>query len=360
MPVNFSQIQIHRAVMHKIIAKEPNQEHATVEEENHLFELEDEVMHVIKERLVEASGKKSKAFDLEIGVVGPGTFFNSVENLRQKTDNQFLEHSSQIAHKLACSQTRNNIPGGFLILLDCTVSLRNRSALVIVIKAELHQALSYRTGTRRAPSAIQSLNDVFLSPSQKFFKIGMVLRRQTIEEALHAPNDWYQGFLFDDQFRSATKPAEYFYDEFLGFSISQNAKIQSKRFYEKTQNFIQENIPDFEVQNQLMSALKAQFAIQQETTLTPREFANEFFEEQYRDLYEQEVAIDLPSTFVKDPILIKMALKRKKISFPHEILLTGPDNDFDEFVQIITDQTALQEMGVDIGNTIIQIQGRPR
>jgi len=134
---------------------------------------------------------------------------------------------------LARAQTKQSIPGGYLIVMDCSDATSDYFAC-IVIKAEPHEALQLARIDGRDQLAV--LDKVFLSPSQKFFKIGIIYQRSDEENV--DLNHQYGTLLFDDQFRPDGQPAEYFYKDFLGFSANRNNKIQSKRFYHKTESFI--------------------------------------------------------------------------------------------------------------------------
>ena len=86
-----------------------------------------------------------------------------------------------------------------------------------------------------------------------------MLERKNPDKKKTPPNDLLIAYLFDDQFRADSKPAEYFYKEFLGFSVDQNSKIQSSRFFEKTAGFIKDNFENYELQNNLLKALSLEF-----------------------------------------------------------------------------------------------------
>ena len=169
--------------------------------------------------------------------------------MKSKSDPDFIQSSKDIADILADSQKRTNIPGGYIILLD---ALDEEKSIYIIIKAEPHQALQ-RVDVQ---SQISLLKSVFLSPSQKLYKIGILCER--LDPSGENPSDRFECWLFDDQFRAESHPAEYFYKDFLGFTIGNNAKIQSQRFYDKTEGFIIDSFDDFQVKSNF-SVLKQKF-----------------------------------------------------------------------------------------------------
>ena len=354
--INFNNLDIKRIMMHEV-EKRPNQEHATIVSENSLLALDKNAINLIIKRLTDAAGKKSKAFDLQIGNTTSGGFFDICKDLKNKNDNNFISDSIKIADLLAISQNRTNIPGGYLIVIDSQNSSNNKK-VYIVIKAELHEALA-RTESDNI-SRINIINDIFLSPSQKLYKIGIIYERDYSNEEEY-PNNDFGAFLFDDQFRLDANPAEYFYKSFLGFSASTNSKIQSKKFYTDTSSFIKNNIINYERQSDLLHALKIEFTTNLDDLLSPSKFADRYFEgNELRDLFDSEVSNYLPTCILKDSTLLTNELKKKKIDFKDKIILSGPDGIFDINVQIISNELQLNDLSITNSEyTIVKILGKP-
>lgn len=356
--LDFRNIIVERMIMHQINAKVDPQDHATAVYDASLLEHDDSVLSIIKVRLIDAAGKRSKAFELEIERTDEGSFVALTRDLKTKTEPEFIEVSCRIADLLAESQTRTSIPGGFIILLQCTDEIDN-TAIYIVIKAEPHEALQRLEGQ----SQISLLKKVFLSPSQKLFKIGVLFEKviDGDEVDLNDINTQFGCFLFDDQFRAVSQPAEYFYKDFLGFSTSKNSKIQSQRFYDKTEVFIKENVDEFNQQSDLLNALKIEFTTNQETLITPFDFANRYIpvEQNLRGRYIAEIVNELPPSIEKDDALIKTRLTNVKVDFPNKIKISGPNDSFLESVQFL-DSNELGEIDLnEEGYTLIRIKGRP-
>ena len=253
------------------------------------------------------------------------------------------------------SQTRNNIPGGYIIIIDA-IDEETNLAIYIVIKAEPHQVLLYDNST--GISKIELLDRVFLSPSQKLFKLAILFENQLLQDEASA-NENYGCFLFDDQFRTDGHPAEYFYKDFLGFSVGKNAKIQSKLFFDKTETFLLDNVPDYETKNELLTVLKTQFTADQNETITPSIFNNNFLPEPLRNLYTEQIIPSLAPSFVKDQTLLRSKLHNKKIVFPNNIKISGPDELFDQHVEVISDDDLQNLDSLDGQYTILKIMGKP-
>ena len=354
--INIANLSFSRLIMHEIFCKEDGQPHATVEIAKKVLTIEDDAKDILRTRLTNAAGKNSKAFELEIGNSSANTFFDIAKSIKGKSDNVFIQKSQQIAHKLADSQTSSNMQGGYLLVIEA-IDRTDSSFVLIVIKAELHEA--FRTEKKKGVSVLKVLKDIFLSPSQKLYKIGFLYERQNTTGL--TPNDLFGCFLFDDQFRRSTKPAEYFYKDFLGFSISNNAKIQSQFFYEQTHYFITTNIKSAKEKRDLINELRNLFSVNQETTITPADFSNTYFSTPaIRDLFASEVLVNFHSSIIKDTALIDYDLNHKKLNFPNKIKVTGPKTDFDEAVTLIDSESLLNELDPTSNNyTILKITGQP-
>ena len=353
--ISFNYIRIQRAIMHEIRPKQDGQEHGSAIYESRIMTLNHKAEKVLKERLVDAAGHNSKAFEMEISQYQDGNFFGLCRSIQNASDEQFIEVSKQIAGLLATTQNRKKIPGGYFIFLECKFPMGNDKAIYVVIKAEPHQALS------KDSFNIKALDDIFLSPSQKLYKKGIIIERENVLKDKEFPNNQYGAILMDQQFNpTGNYPAVYFSKDFLGFSADQNAKIQSKKFYEMTSDFIKENIENFEDQMNLLSVLNTTFTVNQESVITLAEFAETNFKnEDIQDEFLNKVGTQLPDTFLKDSTLIKGNLKRKKVNFPDNINVVGPDNVFMEKVTFIRNQDDLAELKLSNEFTIVKIQGKP-
>lgn len=344
--LKFNALEFKRIIVHHIAEKQSHQDSATAIYEKQLFEIPEKVDAKIKERLTDACGKNSKAFELEIEETGPGSFFALAHDVHAQDDLGFISRSSQMADRLAHSQTKNRIPGGKFIVIDARA---DKQTATIVIKAELHEAI------QQARQTLNLLDDIFLSPAQKLFKIGVLYTVPGV-----ADKKTFKCLIYDEQFRADSQPAEYFYKAFLGFGIGNNSKIQSKRFFDKTEKFIWANYEDTEKGRDLVKALKYEFSLIQETTVTPKDFADKYFKGKIKDSYLSEVAVELPPTIVKDSTLLESILNKRKLSFPNEINVQGPEENFEKNVKLITTRGTFEKLNFDDSTySIVRINGKP-
>lgn len=357
--IEFSEIEFKRVVVHKIDRKEKGQEHASVDPDNHLIIINNDVQELIKDRLVKAAMKTGKALELSIEQSANYSFYGICSGLNLKNDTDFMESSTNLAHLLAEAQTRNSIPGGYLIFIEALTPALQK--VYIVIKAELQEVLKYEWNTNA--SYVKLLSDVFLSTDQKFYKVGVIFERKESEWNidLESPNDKWACFLFDNQFNPDSKPAEYFYSDFLGFSIESNPKIQTKKFYDSTESFVTENVDEYTDKQNIISALKQEMHNKDTRDISPKDFSESYFhDEELTEKYVAEVANYLPEYVLKDPEMIKSKLEWRKINFPNKVTLSAPDRHFDFNIQIITSKKDLDTIDPEDDNvTIVKIIGKP-
>jgi nucleoid-associated protein YejK len=351
--INFSNLAFRRMIMHTIIEKSNASDTATTEHSEELIPADRRVHDLIRKRLTDAAGKNSKAFELEFEQTGNGSCYTLCADLKNCNTEVFITRTQQAADLLAESQKRTSIPGGYLLAMEA-VDRTLETTSYIFIKAEPHEALQQLAGH----SGISIVEKVFLSPSQKFYKIGII--HEKVNPRSTDPNDAFGCFLFDDQFRLMAHPAEYFYKDFLGFSVGQNAKIQSQKFFEKTMQFIKDNVTDSNERIDLLRALRIEFTANTEPTIDPDNFAQRYFQgTPLRGLYQQEVTNDLPLSIPKDPTLIQYQLAKRKIDFPNNIHISGPEEIFDRQVQIINPENARDLDLNATGFTFVRIAGKP-
>lgn len=351
--INYYTLDVKRGAMHTIIEKKTGAEHkhATVDLEPSIFPIDDNLKKIIRKRLSDAAGRNSKSFELEVGSHGAGSFFDHVKDIKKLSDDEFFETSKKLAELLAQAQQSNSIPGGIFILLDC-VYIPNVSVYVI-IKAEPDDAISKKKVDGK--TTIEVLNDIFLSNSQKLYKVGVIYERLDATK-LH-PNDKFTCYLFDEQFKD--RLATYFHDKFLGFSTSNNAKLQIENFFNRATSFIL-NTPAVTDKSTLIDALRQELK-NEEKTITPYQFAEKYIDnDDIKALYKQSVSNGLPSTIEKDTVLIKGKLNNKSMIFPSTVKISANVEDFDKNVTVIDNVRDFENLRYDSQEyTIVKIKGKP-
>lgn len=211
--INFAHTVFNRIIIHRIYAKKRDEEHSSVEHEDKLVTAQQEVRDIIKERVNEACGKQSKSFKLRIENTQVGYFFDLAKDANTLSNEDFVKRSQKIATLLGCAQKRSNTPGGFLIIIDGSTDDNN--IFMLIIKAELQEAFTTKTDNLTKTKQIEVLREIFLSPAEKFFKIGVMWESTNLGE--NEPNDKYSCMIHDDQFRPSNAPAGFFLPGLFGF-----------------------------------------------------------------------------------------------------------------------------------------------
>lgn len=354
--INIELITFKRAIMHEIHRK-TNQSDATTTLSNNLVPLESEVTNTLKERLNVAFGKRTRCFEMNISNIGPESFYSCCFDLKYKEDKEFISQSQNLADLLAKSQNQKRIPGGYFLFIEGE-NKKDKTAVYIAIKADLQEALA----KDKLTGAITVLKEVFLSPAQKLYKVGLLIEKN-IDKPTLDPNDNFECFLFDEHFNASDNmPATYFFDDFLGFSESKNSKIVTKRFFDQTSDFINTNFHDMDDRIRLLNAVKTSLIDTTMPTFDPTKFGDEYIKDiDTKNLYASTILTDFPTSFQKDTTLLESMFRKANMCFPNKIKISGPSNDFDECVSIITQFDDLKSYELSANEyTILIVKGKPQ
>lgn len=317
--VFYSELEIHRAIMHRIRSKVSGvTNNASVVPSDTIIELNENLRRIIRDRLVSSFGNQSKSFELSIEDSTEGSCFDLIKSLHVSDNTTFISQSKDIAELLAASQGNKQIPGGYFLLLDCVQPSR-QTPVYICLKAEAHSALGV------IGNSAQALENIILSPAQKMYKAA-VFEQLTSEPVLDRNN--FKAYLFDSQFNSGTKLAEYFYKDFLGLTISDNARVLTKQFYELMNTTIDEAyLKDVERAYECKDLL---FAVinNNDATINPSAVINEIIELEKRDLFIRKVVNVMPTSFPKNRSLLQHVLKNKNLRFGDSIRLCVRNDAF--------------------------------
>jgi len=356
--LNFFNLEFERVIAHRILAARDENEPASAIYSQTLLNLNDDVIYQLQEKLNDAQLKLGKCFDMFIHDTLETSFFGMASNLDSFNDVLFISASQKLAERLATAQSFRSLAGGYLFIIQAKFPDSDNYAL-IAIKAETIQALKFEQ------NAITIFDDLLFGPQSKFFKFGVIYKREPWELEVSGeypqPNNEWGAILFDEAFRPDSKLARYFYDEFLGFSADSNPKLLSKRFYEQTEKYLTYNVEDYNRKKELLGALDFEFTQNQEASVSPSDFADTYFANE--PMYEgfiNEVAEQLPEQFEKNPQLIKTKLNNKKILFPGGIKVSGPAESLQSNFEIIDSDEKIRELTTRQETyTIIKLRGKP-
>lgn len=315
----YNALKIERLVMHRILPKNPTRDHVEAQFSNDLVILNDNIQSLIRERLVASCGRQGKAFKLNIEKDEAGSCFDSIKNLNSLDDQKFLKISKGIAQLLAdCQDTRNNIPGGYFLLVQAIETYCNHN-VYIILKAEKQDALG------EIDNSVQAVKNIFLSPAQKMYKAGVFEQVQN-EQTLSKEN--FNAYLYDSQFNDGTKLAEYFYRDFLGLSIDGNSQVQTKAFYDLFVNTVDKVFKgDIENRNLCKEQLCSEM-LNQSKNLHAHDIITRIIPLDKRDVFIAKVGEGFPNSFVKDCTLINKKLQQRIVLLTESVKLSAPSKSF--------------------------------
>lgn len=310
--IYYSELLIQRVIMHRICSKVSGLiDSASVNPSDSMIELNDNLKRILQDRLITSFGNQSKSFELSIANTAEGSCFSLIKDLHAVDDTTFIALSKDIAELLASAQGNKQIPGGYFLLLDCL--RHDGSPVYICLKAEAHSALSV------TENSAQALENIILSPAQKMYKAAVF---EQVSSGTPLDYNNFRAYLFDSQFNSGTKLAEYFYKDFLGLTISDNARILTKQFYELMNAtidaaYLTDVEKSYECKDSLYTVIN-----NHETTINPSAIISEIIELDKRDLFIRKVVNVLPSSFPKDTNLLQNVLRSKNLRFGDSIRLS--------------------------------------
>ena len=316
--VIYNTLHINRMVMHRIVAKSDDVDHATVEYNDTLIPIDRGIQKILIDRLSQSFSRYSKSFELSIANDAEGSTFSLVKDLVNKNDDGFIAISHDIADLLAEAQgNKGNVPGGYLLIIDCTNY--DDHPVYVLMKAESHNALNV------VGNSAQALQNIILSPAQKLYK-SAVFEKTGNSNPL--TKDDFSAHLFDSQFNTGTKLASYFYQDFLGLTISGNAPIETKNFYNlmvsTTEAAYAGHVDSInQIKNQVVSLLTSEVS-----SISPREAILNIVPEAQRDLYIRKVANEFDGSFVKNISLLSYQLNNRTVKLGQGLKLYGPTNLF--------------------------------
>ncbi len=356
--INFAFSRFNRIIIHRVHQKQRADDHSFVEHEDQLVIADSEAQDIIKRRVTDACGRQSRSFKLQISQVENGSFFSLAKDIFSLNDQDFITRSKEVASLLGSAQKRANIPGGVLIVIDGVTD--DNLNFILVVKAELQEAFKTSLDSSTNQRQIEVLKEIFLSPAEKFFKIGLL--RQAINENETYPNNDFSSMIYDDQFRPGGEPAEFFYKDFLGFSIDKNEKILTKSFFEDTKNIILSHAESPEVKRDCLSALRTLYKQDQTGIIDPIDFGARYLPDGIKGQYSANV-LSHPKynrPFTKDLALMGRELTKRIMSFRNKVNVTAPEELFDENVTVIrTIEEATEALSENELFTLLKIKGIP-
>ncbi|HEY3597189.1 MAG TPA: nucleoid-associated protein NdpA [Paraburkholderia sp.] len=237
--LDLSLLNIERLAVHDVNSRGPDQSYVAPTHRPNLVELPLSGMDMFNRRIAQALGHKSRGVQADFRETAAGSFFQNAAGLMHGDDKQFIALSMVAADRLAKAQLNRDYAPSKLIVLAGTVTKFQRP-FAAVVKADMQDALGEKT--ENGKTWIDYLEHIFLTESQRLFKIGFVQQttaKAPLNGSLYDPQ-YFTAHLFDHIMTSteSRKAAYYFYGDFLGADMSATDKRLTRDFFEKTNRFL--------------------------------------------------------------------------------------------------------------------------
>lgn len=291
------------------------------------------------ERISRVLGHESKSLQMEIVNTSTTSCFHFSSTLIEKNDSDFIASSAEIARLHTAAHTNKAWPGGSLVIVSGTSGVSNKRCLFI-IKAEPQSGFKEEAVTDHK-IALEYIDNLILTPQSKLYKVGVFVEvsRDTEQDQSRGISD-FEAYIFDSniQAKDDSKAAQYFYSNFLGLKIPENAQQKTRDFHKLTKEFINGANLDSEEKLDLQQALYTYLKVDQSNTIQVASFADTYItDEEVKDDYIEFMENkNFPTTtVVKDLNLIKGQLKQRKVNFSSQIKIIGPADTFNELVEVV-------------------------
>ncbi|MBZ9612159.1 nucleoid-associated protein [Rheinheimera maricola] len=348
----FEGLTIERLIAHTIFARGKDKALVPPNLTNELIPLSGDAKDLIQLRVTAALGSSSHGLEVQVVKSDTNSFMQRAAASIHASDDDFKHFSKEIAKSLADAQTNPKWPGGVLIIFNGKVG-ESQQPFLAALKAETDKGFDVEEVNGKI--TLKLIKKMLLSQTQRLYKIGILIENQyqkPVDGGGFLPAN-YRAFLFDHLLTATeTKPAAaYFYDTFLGMSITGSSKFQTRLFYEETKLYIDAMPIDDGDKYDLREALRSELR-SQNATIQLKEFADTHFEPEHRaDYIKTMLEKGVPdSAVVKDVEYIKAKLRRpRNFMFSSGVKIQAPaDASLNELV-IIGQQSD--------GYTTVQIKG---
>lgn len=335
----FQNLTINRIVMHEVFKRNEDRTPRPPKYGEHLIELDVDAKGVLQQRITNALGQSTHGVEMTVTESNDESAWKLGKRIVESQGNnlEFITASQALAAKLTVAQTSKGYPGGIVIAIDGTAG-NPAKPFMCIIKAEPHGGFTKRE-SEDGVLMLEYLKDLILTPQAKLYKIGAFVKFDAHAATNQEPTKGWKAFLFDDQIKKGDKlgAAQYFYESFLGLSFPSNSAFQTKEFHTLTKEFIRNANITPEKKNDLLNALTTYLKADQTATVQVGAFSETYLhtpelKDAYTSYMEQK---NFPQqAIIKDLSEVASALAQRKLLFSHNIKLTAPADQFEDYVRI--------------------------
>lgn len=311
--MQFKTIEISRVTVHKVFSKSKTVGVPYASSCEDFCQLGLEGTPTLIKRIENCIKKTSHFFELDMHNESAGSAFDIQKDLYGLDKKEFLIKSQHLADLAASVQVRSHIPDGLILIVETKIDNHNS---FIFIKAEKSDAFSM-TG-----SALQLVKDIFLSSDKTLYKLGIFIHVN--DKSKKSSN--YRYFVYDDDFTPSKEDlALYFYESFLGLTTEKNSKLLTNKMHKKLKNFVEDNVAGQD-QFDILRSIDRVFLDNRKTTLSHGDF-KDLFPSEFTDLFHKQIALELPTAFIKDNEIIKNINTHRIRINSDATLIISPDSE---------------------------------
>lgn len=321
----FEFMEIKETIAHEVFKRGVDQQFVPPNTNNEIMTLDPKSASTLQERIVDAMTNDNHCLEMDVVDVTKGATPEIIDKMFTGTSTIFKSNSKLLTENLAKAQQTRRIPGGALLVLrGLTGSKRNE--FVAIIKAEMQEG--FKKENVNGSITIEHLSDLFLTPQQKLYKIGLFIKTSGKLKAFV-----YDQNMTANETRSA---ATYFYNDFLGCTFSPTDKKLTSDFYNHTTAFIEKLDVDEETRLDLKGSLYTYLKVSNSTTIKVSDFSNQYLEKKHKPLYSDYMKNNgMPINAInKDLTYLKNKLRRRKVKFSSDVKIDAPGDTFHELVKI--------------------------
>lgn len=319
MPLfDLGQIQLNKLIVHEIPR---HYVHSSTPSTPILSEVESPLDQIVKNFFKEMMAKSlgTAAYEVELDPNTTSPVPGWITALLSSRPPSFVTTSQEMANHLHQSQTGIS-PEGLLTVIQAQVDSRRGVAVLKLEKEEGTRVLRDEVEGKRSLS-VNHVRDLMLTGKTRIFKVGLFSR-------VGGASGQVQGLVCDKQKRYEATVAYFFLERFLGCQLKELPELTTKRFFEATERFINEDVAEPETKARYQVALAAELSSTR-PTVSPQTFASTHLDTDDRAALMGKVAeagVSQPS-FAKDNALVAGHLRRIQWSFNSGVaVLASPDN----------------------------------
>lgn len=327
----FENLKVNRVVVHEVFQRNEDKSIRPPVFADDLENLSAEALGAFRLRMTDALSGQSQSLEMRIARHGAGSFLELAESLVGSSDADFLAGSKAVANKLAEAQIARRIPGGMLIVFDGSVGAKAQP-FVGVIKAETQAG--FRRSKDGAKAVVEFLQNIFLTPATRLYKIGLML----FEDTTKAKPDGRRAFVFDSNISVSNREAAaaYFYEGFLGCALPSDGPYETARFFDLTREFVRKSDLDPEKKRDVMDSLYVFVRDEQDPTFTAEQFGSRYLPDDMQDPFADFLNAKkfTPNAVVRDTTQMGNRLRRRRLKFGGDIELSASPEALKNKVQI--------------------------